>query len=80
MRESSLRREFSVVRLHRAAAVTTTRDDATQRDERTRLHDNVGIPPDIVGVRDLRPRRLVVGIREVQRRPGACCLPEGKVP
>ena len=71
MRESSSRREFSVVRPHRAAAVATTRDDATRRDERTHLHDDVGIPPDIVGVRDLRPRRLVVGVREVQRRPGA---------
>ena len=71
MRESSSRREFSVVRPHRAAAVATTRDDATRRDERTHLHDDVGVPPDIVGVRDLRPRRLVVGVREVQRRPGA---------
>ncbi len=59
-------------------ATTQQRNATTQRDT-TRCNATSArtfmtmseSPPDIVGVRDLCPRRLVVGVREVQRRPGA---------
>jgi hypothetical protein len=61
MHESSLRCKFSIVRPHRTAAVATTRDNTMQRDKRTHLHEDVGIPPDIVGIRDLCPIAVASG-------------------